>query len=256
MPRSLITGAGSGIGAAFAERLAGRGHDLVLVARDGDRLQSLADDLSHRYGASCEVLPADLSDRDQVQQVCDRLAADDDPVDLLVNSAGFALARSFLKTTPTDEEGLLDVLVRSVLLLSHAGLPGMVERGRGGVINVASVAGWTPSGTYSAAKAWVIVFTEGLAAGLAETGVKATVTCPGYTRTEFHQRADIAMDWLPAWAWQEADQVADDALAAFAAGRVVTVPGIGYRAAAALARHAPSSLVQAAATRGARRRPR
>lgn len=256
MPLSMVTGATAGIGRSFAERLATRGHDLVLVARDAERLAEVADDLGHRFGSRCELLPADLADREALQTVADRLAADDDPVDLLVNNAGFGLNRSFLRTPTADEERLLDVLVRSVLVLSHAGLPGMVERGRGGVLNVASVAGWTPQGTYSAAKAWVIVFTEGLATQLAGTGVKATVTCPGFTRTEFHGRADMDMGWLPEWAWQQPEQVVDDALAAFAAGRVVTVPGVGYRAAAALARHAPSSLVNAATGRRRPKRPR
>jgi short-subunit dehydrogenase len=253
VPNALVTGASSGIGAAFATRLAARGYDLVVVARDEARLKERADDLIHRYGCVVEVLQADLADPVQLDRVAARLRAADRPVDLLVNNAGFALGRSFLRTDAADEALLLDVMVRAPLLLTHEALPGMVSRGSGGIINVASVAGWLPTGTYSAAKAWLIVFTESLAAQLNDSGVSVTATCPGYVRTQMHERAELNMTAIPSWAWQDADTVVDDALAALAAGRVVTVPGIGYRAAATVARLAPSRLVAAAMQR---RKPR
>lgn len=246
MPVALITGANSGIGAAFAARLAARGYDLILVARDEVRLKGTADDLAHRFGGHVEVMSVDLADQEQLDRIATRLQEPDRPVDLLVNNAGFALGRSFLRSEVAEENRLLDVLVRAPLVLSHAAAAAMVQRGSGGIVNVASVAGWLPTGTYSAAKAWMIVFTESLATQLKDSGVSVTATCPGYVRTRLHERAELNMSAIPSWAWQDADAVVDDALAALAAGRVVTVPGIGYRAAATVARLAPSRLVAAA----------
>ena len=243
MPTALITGATAGIGAEFARRLAAQGHDLVLVARDEDRLEATAADLKHRFGGAVAVLPADLADRDQCARVEARLADRDRPVDLLVNNAGFGTGHPFSRGQLADEERQLDVLVRAVLRLSHAAVGGMVERRHGGIVNVSSVAAWTPTGTYSAAKAWVTTFSEGLDAELAGIGVRVVAVAPGFTRTEFHDRAGMDMTSIPDWMWLDPDQVVRAALAGLAGRRTVVVPGNQYRLLAGLARHAPSRLV-------------
>jgi short-subunit dehydrogenase len=249
MPTALITGATAGIGAEFAWQLAAQGHDLVLVARDQDRLDAVAADLKHRLGGAVEVLPADLADRVQCARVEARLSNRDRPIDLLVNNAGFGTGHRFTLGQLAEEERQLDVLVRAVLRLSHAAVAGMVERGHGGIVNVSSVAAWTPTGTYSAAKAWVTTFSEGLGAELADTGVQVVVVAPGFTRTEFHGRAGMDIAGVPDWMWLDADQVVRTALAALGTRRTVVVPGRQYRLLAGLARHAPSRLVARAAAR-------
>ncbi len=251
MPTALITGATAGIGAEFARRLAAQGHDLVLVARDEDRLEATAADLRHRFGGAVEVLPADLADRDPCARVEARLGDRDQPVDLLVNNAGFGTGHRFSRGQLADEERQLDVLVRAVLRLSHAAVGGMVERRHGGIVNVSSVAAWMPTGTYSAAKAWVTAFSEGLDAELAGSGVRVVAVAPGFTRTEFHARAGMDMSRVPDWMWLDADQVVRAALAALGTRRTVVVPGRQYRLLAGLARHAPRRLV-ARATRSDR----
>ncbi|HEY5183926.1 MAG TPA: SDR family oxidoreductase [Actinomycetes bacterium] len=247
MPTALITGGTAGIGAEFARRLAARGHDLVLVARDLERLDATAADLKHRFGGTVEVLPTDLAEREQCARVEARLADRDRPVDLLVNNAGFGTGHGFSRGQLGDEERQLDVLVRAVLRLSHAAVGGMVERRHGGIVNVSSVAAWTATGTYSAAKAWVTTFSEGLDAELAGTGVRVVAVAAGFTRTEFHARAGMDMRRVPDWMWLDADQVVRAALAALGTRRTVVVPGRQYRLLAGLARHAPSRLVARAA---------
>lgn len=250
MATALITGATAGIGHEFADQLASRGHDVVLVARDIERLHGVADELRSRYAVSVEVLPADLSDRDRLQVVAERVADPERPVDLLVNNAGFALGSGFGASSLADEERLLDVLVRAVLVLSHAAVPAMTARGHGAVLNVSSVAGFLAMGTYSAAKSWVTVFTESLAAELAGTGVTATALCPGFTRTEFHERAGLSRPG-PGFLWLDTPELVSEALSDVAAGRVLSVPGGQYRAMVGLLRVVPRSLVRS----GGLRRP-
>ena len=247
----MITGATAGIGLAFAQVLASRGHDLILVARDAPRLDAVAADL--RAGARVEVrtFPTDLSDAGQRARIEALLSDDSHPVDVLVNNAGFGLREHFAGSKIEDEQRLLDVLVTAVMRLTHAALPGMISRGAGSVINVSSVAGWIPSGTYSAAKAWVTVFSESLSADLSGTGVHVTAVCPGYTHTEFHQRAHMDMRGVPAWMWLDVQQVVDDALRDVHRGRAVSIPGRQYKILSALARHAPRALVRRATGRAA-----
>ena len=252
MPTVLITGPTSGIGRGFADAFARKGFDLVLVARNGTRLTELAAELFNAYGVQSEVIEADLSLRADVDRVAARLCDPTRPIGALVNNAGFGLKSSFTRTGIDDEQLLLDVLVTAVLRLTHAAVPGMVASGSGMIINVSSVAGWITGGTYSAAKAWVTVFSESLAQELGDTGVRVTAVCPGFVHTEFHQRADIDMDQLPSWMWLDVAAVVSQAFRDLAAGNPVSVAGVQYKSLSVLLRHAPRSIVRLAT--GARRR--
>lgn len=254
MPTALVTGATAGLGAEFARQLAERGYDLVLVARDRARLADAAERLRAGHGVAVEVHPADLGDPAQRRTVEARLADPDRPVDVLVNNAGYGLPQGFLRSSVEDEEQLVQVLVLAVLRLTHAALPGMLARGRGAVVNVSSVAGFLPAGTYSAAKAWVTSFTEGLAPQLARKGVRAVAVCPGYTRTEMHQRMGI-QPRLPSWAWLEPQVVVRTALRDLERGATLSIAGAPYRAGAVLARLLPRAVLRRLAAGPAARGP-
>jgi short-subunit dehydrogenase len=254
VPTALITGATAGIGNAFARKLAAEGFDLVLVARDAARLGSTGADLHERFGVETETIAADLTDREQLERVADRLRDHTRPVDVLVNNAGFALNRSFLHSEVADEERFLDVMVRAVLVLTKAAVPGMIDRGRGRVITVSSVAGFIPSGTYSAAKAWATTFTTSLAGELAGTGVTATALCPGYVHTELHRRARLEMSMIPSWGWLEADRLVAEAWADAKRGKAVSIPSKRYKVAATALRLLPLRAVEVVGRRRAARR--
>jgi short-subunit dehydrogenase len=252
---ALITGATAGIGAAFARRLAADGYGLVLVARDAERLERVVGELSDRHGVPTTALAADLSDEVGCASVEDRLRSADEPVDLLVNNAGASLNRPFVRAAVDDEARLLRLNVLAVMRLTSAVLPGMVERRHGAVINVSSVAGFAPvmpGSTYSASKAWVTNFSESVGLSVRPYGVRVMALCPGYTRTEFHQRAGIDMSRTPRWMWLDADRVVVDALRDLARGRMISVPSWKYKLAVLGMRHAPRGLLQAVArdTRG------
>ncbi len=246
MPTALVTGATAGLGLAFATTLAARGYDLVLVARDAERLVERAADLKHRFGGSVEVLPADLSTTSGCGLVEARLArsADDgNVVDLLVNNAGFATNQRFVTGDLAAEQRALDVMVRAVMRLTHAALGGMVARGEGAVINVSSVSGWIPSGTYGAAKAYVTAFTEGVEGELRGSGVRCMAVCPGFTHTEFHERAGIDLSSLRPWMWLDADRVVADSLRDLERGVTVSIPSVRYKAIVAATRFTPRRLL-------------
>jgi len=244
MRTALVTGATSGIGHAFCRELAERGNNLVIVARHRARLENVSDELRARHSINVEILAADLSKRTQLRRVAERVADRERPIDLLVNSAGFAMSKSLLRGDLADEETMLDVLCRAVLVLSREGALSMKERGRGHIINVSSVSGFLPMGTYSAAKAWVTVFTEALAQELAGSGVSATALCPGFTHTEFHERADIDVSRLPKAMWLDADSLVRDCLNDVRAGKVISVPGVQYKVIAGIAQVVPHSLLR------------
>jgi hypothetical protein len=238
---ALVTGATAGIGLEFAHQLARRGHDLVLVARDRARLDQVAAELAST-GRTVEVIAADLTDRAQLARVEERLADPDRPVDVLVNNAGFGLKGRFGDHGVDDEQQMLDVLVVAVMRLSHAALRGQAARGRGGIINVSSVAAYFPRGTYGAAKAWVNQFGLWAAAEYRSRGVIVTTVCPGFTKTEFHQRMGVRRG--SGFLWLEPAFVVERALADFDRGRALSIPGRQYRAIVAATRLVPSRALQ------------
>ena len=242
MTSALVTGATAGIGLEFARQLAARGHDLVLVARDEARLHAVAKELGATYDIEVETLVADLVDKAQCATVEARLADPDRPIELLVNNAGFGLKHRFLENTIDDEEAMLAVLVTAVLRLSHAALGPMTERGRGGIINVSSVAAFLPRGTYSATKAWVNSFSEWAHNEYKPKGVTVMALCPGFTKTEFHQRMEVKRG--DSFMWLEPEFLVKTALADFDKGRVYSVPGAQYKAIRSLTRVIPSIVLQ------------
>jgi len=239
---ALITGASAGIGAAYAKQLAAKGSDLVLVARDVTRLQALAAELKAKHSVQVEVLQADLADRAQLDKVCVRVAQND--IDLVVNNAGFGIKQSFVGGTIESEQYLLDVLVTAVMRITHAAMPGLIERNCGGVINVSSIAGWMSSGTYSSAKAWVTSFSEALATRHKDSKVHVMALCPGYTRTEFHARANMETQTIPNWMWLDVDAVVAKSLKDFEKGKPISVPGMQYKFLSLIAQYLPRPIVR------------
>ncbi len=252
MTTALITGATAGIGAAFARRLAKDGRDLVLVARDSGRLAAAAAELGKKYGVQVETLSADLATDAGITAVEDRLRDDDRPVDILINNAGFGNKGAFLAVPVEQELDMLKVHVEAVLRTTTAALPGMRARGLGGIINVASVAAFLPRGTYGATKAWVVSFTQGIARDLGGSGVRLLALCPGFTRTEFHERAGMGTSNIPGWSWLSAERVVDEALRDLARGRSLSVPGKRYKAIVAVSRLLPSGRLGGVSAKAAR----
>jgi short-subunit dehydrogenase len=230
MTTTLITGATAGIGAAFARYLAGLGHDLVLVARDKDRLLESARSLADTYGVTTEILVADLSNARQLARVEKRLADPVRPIDALINNAGYGIRGTFATNSLEAEETMFEVLVHAPLRLCHVAARHMAERGGGSILNVSSVAGWWPRSTYSAAKSYMTVFSQSLNRELRGSGVRVTALCPGFTRTEFHARGDFDMSSLPRWAWLNANAVAAAGWRDLNRGKSVSVPGVVYKA--------------------------
>ena len=302
MGTALITGATAGIGLELAWQLAQAHHDLVLVARDRARLETVAEELRQFAGVGVQVLAADLSEPGDLARVAERVRvsqpdadlpiavpsasaeaaagpAEADaaaassagpataatalpadhlhttaevearPIDLLVNNAGFAVGQDFVSGSIEQERRALAVMVGAVMELTHAAVPGMVARGHGAVLNVASVTALTAMGTYAAHKAWVRTFTEGLASELRGTGVTATVLNPGLTHTEFHARAAMDESAWPAFVWLQADDVARQALDAVRRGQVICTPSLRYQIANAALRASPRWLVRRVAGR-------
>jgi len=243
MATALVTGGSSGIGEAFARELARRGHDLVLVARDRSRLERTAEELRRR-AVRVEVMTADLADRDDVRRVAERLEDPARPVDLLVNNAGFGIHARLLDEDTSVHERALDVMCRTVLVLGGAAGRAMRARGHGGVLNVSSVAGYATMGGYSAVKSWVTTYTESLSNELRGTGVAVSAVCPGFVRTEFHERAGLRMSSMPEVGWLDVDDVVVTALDDLARGRVLSVPSRRYAIVTQLARHAPRAVVR------------
>ena len=253
---ALVTGGTSGIGAAFARLLAARGYDLVLVARSIDRLDEMAAEL-RASGRTVEVLPADLADRNAVARVVERLSDPARPIDLLVNNAGFGIHASLLDADVSEFDRGFEVMCRTVFVLSGAAARGMVHRGSGRIVNVSSTAGFLTMGSYSSIKAWVTSYTESLAVELRGTGVSVTALCPGWVRTEFHDRAGIRSSSIPNFMWLDAEQLVSAALRDVDRGTVISIPTLRYRALIGLARLAPKSAIRSVsgAISSSRRKP-
>lgn len=243
MPTAFITGATAGIGAAFARRLASDGFDLVLLARDAERLERTAAGLRETYAVHAETLPADLSAEEGLTAAEQRVRTG---VDLLVNNAGFGNKGVFLDVPVADELTMLKVHCEAVLRLTHAALPGMLERGRGGVVNVSSAAAFATRGTYGASKAWVVNFSQGVATDIRKRsrgGVRVMALCPGFVRTEFHDRAQMDMSDVPGFMWLDKDDVVAAALRDLRRGVQVSIPSAQYKAVVGVGRLLPRALI-------------
>lgn len=240
---ALVTGGTSGIGAAFARQLAARGYDIVLVARSSAGLESMASEL-RALGRTVEILPADLSDRKAVAKVAARLEDPERPIDMLVNNAGFGVHAALTDPDVSAHDRGFEVMIRAVLVLSGAAARGMLPRGTGAIVNVSSTAGFITMGSYSAMKAWVTSFTEGLAVELKGSGITVTALCPGWVRTEFHDRAGIKKSSIPNTMWLDAEPLVRAALRDVDRGKVISIPTIRYRLLIWLARHAPKSAIR------------
>lgn len=242
---ALITGASAGIGRAFAEHLASDGFDLVLVARRKDRLDELARALETKFGVRVRVIAADLADPAAPASIFETVTADGCEIDVLVNNAGFGIRTTFRNTHWEQHAQLIQVEVTAVAHLTHLCLPGMVERGYGRIIQVASLAGLLPgaptSTLYAAAKSFLVKFSESLTAELQGKGVYVCAVCPGFTRSEFHDVMGTRgiVSKLPRAMWQSAEQVAREGIDAVMRGDVVYVPGPVNRALAVIAQHLP-----------------
>ena len=239
---ALVTGATTGIGESFTRLLAANNYNVVLVARDLPRLRERASGLESAYGVETVVVQADLSTDAGCALVENYIAAHE--IDVLINNAGFGINKAFTLSQLEVEQNLLDVLVRTPMRLMHVVLPGMKARNKGIIINVSSVAGFIAGGTYSASKSYLTVLSESLNTELAGTKVKVTALCPGFTRTEFHQRGRMSMKGLPAFMWLNADALVakswDDALK----GRAISVPGWQYQLLTFVMRFAPRPMVR------------
>lgn len=242
---ALITGGTSGIGASFARQLAAKGHDIVLVARDPGRLEEMAHEL-RGMGREVEVLPADLAKRSDVAKVVKRLEDARRPIDVLVNNAGFGMHSRASDADSSGHDVAFEVMVRAVRELAAAGARSMRARGAGRIINVSSTAGFIAMSTgYSAIKAWVTVFSEGLSNELHGSGVTVTALCPGWVHTEFHDRAGISKGGIPNWLWLDSESLVRSALRDADRGKVISIPSVRYKVLIWFARHLPRSAVRA-----------
>lgn len=244
MPTAVITGASSGIGAEYARQLAARGADVVLVARDRAALDALAHEIRSRHGVHVEVLAADLLDAGERAAVETRLRSAAQPVEVLVNNAGFGLPLDFERNDIEAEAAHLALHVEVPMRLMHAALEGMCARGSGRILNIASVAAFIPRSTYGAAKGWIVSFSRWANARYAPRGVTVTAVCPGFTHTDFHRRMGLeaGSEGVPAGLWLNAAFVVRASLRDAARGRPVSIPSLRYRLLVALTRVVPSTL--------------
>ncbi len=252
---AVVTGASAGIGRVFCERLAARGHDLLVVARDGNRLEALKREIEGRFGVAVEVFPADLTIDTDVSLLAARMTQCPD-LDLLVNNAGFGTRGPLSNASPARQEAMLRLHTVAPMRLTQAALPMFMEKGGGGIVNVSSVASFLFSAynvNYCATKAYLTTFSQGLASELAGTGIRVQALCPGFTHSEFHERMEVDVTDIPSWMWLSATSVVDASLAALERGSpVVCVPGIRYKLLVMLLRLAPRWLISRVTRRHAR----
>jgi hypothetical protein len=239
---ALVTGATAGIGESFTRLLADNNYNIVLVARDLPRMQERARDLESKYGVSTHVIQADLA-TDAGCTVVEQYIAKNQ-IDVLINNAGFGINKAFTVSALDEEQQLLDVLVRTPMRLMHVALPLMKQRNKGVVINVSSVASFIAGGTYSASKSYLTVLSESLHTELIGTNVKISALCPGFTRTEFHQRGRMSMKGLPAFMWLNSDALVAKAWSDALKGKAVSIPGWQYQLLVFVIQLLPRSIVR------------
>jgi uncharacterized protein len=245
-PLAVVTGASAGIGKEFSERLAKRGYDLVLVARDGNRLEALRLELEQRHGVTAEPFPADLTIETDVSLLAERLTRATN-LALLVNNAGFGTRGPLADASPAQQEAMLQLHVMAPMRLTQAALPVLLKSGRGAIVNVSSVASFIFSAfnvNYCATKSYLTTFSESLAAELSRTGVRVQALCPGFTRSEFHQRMKLDVREIPGWMWMPASRVVETSLRNLErGGPVICIPGFRYRLLVFLLRFVPRRFI-------------
>jgi short-subunit dehydrogenase len=239
---ALVTGATSGIGESFTRLLASNKYNIVLVARDLPRLQERAAALEAKFGIKTHVIQADLATDDGCLKVEKYIL--ENQIAVLINNAGFGTNKAFTMSTLEVEQQLLDVLVRTPMRLMHVALPLMKARNNGIIINVSSVAGYIAGGTYSASKSYLTVLTESLHTELTATNVKVSALCPGFTRTEFHQRGKMSMKGLPNFLWLNSDRLVEQSWRDALKGKAVSVPGWQYKLLVFIVQTVPRSIVR------------
>ena len=239
---ALVTGATAGIGESFTRLLAANNYNIVLVARDLPRLQERATALEAKFGISTHVIQADLATDAGCLKVEKHIA--ENQIDVLINNAGFGINKAFTMSTLEVEQQLLDVLVRTPMRLMHVALPLMKARNNGIIVNVSSVAGYIAGGTYSASKSYLTVLSESLNTELTATNVKVSALCPGFTRTEFHQRGRMSMKGLPNFMWLNSDRLVEQSWRDALKGKAVSVPGWQYKLLVLIVETIPRSIVR------------
>jgi short-subunit dehydrogenase len=239
---ALVTGATAGIGESFTRLLAAKGFNLILVARDEARLHERAAGLKENFGAESVVIVADLATEAGCAKVEDYIRANE--IEVLINNAGFGINKAFTMSDLAKEEEVLKVLVRTPMRLMHVALPAMKERNSGVVINVSSVASFIAGGAYSASKAYLTVLSESLSTELSATNIKVSALCPGFTRTEFHQRGRMKMAGLPNFMWLNSDALVAKAWKDAVSGKPVSIPGWQYKTLMGVISLLPRSIVR------------
>jgi len=239
---ALVTGATSGIGESFTRLLAENNYNIVLVARDMPRLQERARELEAKFRVETHIIQADLS-TDAGCAVVEQYIANNQ-VDVLINNAGFGLNKAFTMSDIDAEQQMFDVLVRTPMRLMHVALPLMKQRNKGVIINVSSVAGFIAGGTYSAAKSYLTVLSESLHTELSGTNIKISALCPGFTRTEFHQRGRMSIKGLPSFMWLDSDKLVAKAWSDALKGEAVSIPGWQYQLLVFVIHSLPRSIIR------------
>jgi hypothetical protein len=243
MAKALITGASAGIGLEFAHQLAAKKYDLVLISRNQDRLQEVAEIIINKFGVKVEVQAADLGTDQGIEKTCEYISKQND-LEFVVNNAGLGINKTFHETPLAEEINLLNVLVKAPLAISHSAITQMLKNNRGFIINVGSIASWTTSGTYSAAKVWLTSFSESLNTNYKSEGINISVVAPGFTRTEFHERAKMSVTEIPNWMWISTNLVVKDSLKAVLKGKAVIIPSLKYKLLFILLRVMPRVMVR------------
>jgi uncharacterized protein len=236
---AAITGPTSGIGLAYAQQLADEGYDLLLIGRSQEKLKALQTQLKTRS----HIFVADLANHDQIIKTANHLK-ELGHFDILINNAGFGSSKPFSQNSLEEEIEQVEVLVKAVMVLTHAVLPKMIKADSGMVLNISSVAAWLPTGSYAAAKSYVTSFTEAIAAELKGTNVQVTAVAPGYTKTKFFDRSQMDDEEVPSWLWLTPEQVAKESLKDARSGQLISVPGAQYKAMSTFSRSLPRPLIR------------